>query len=128
MLSFVFLMLTKNKSLRHIVMNNCKISDNHLLKNEHMIGSCFTAIEEIDLENNYINIKGAQILKKIINTNQNILKLSLIKNCIPETSIDEINDILKENESKRPFEHELNYFESVFDLYEDKKKALKGEV
>lgn len=62
-----------------------------------MIANYFTAIEEIDLENNYINLKGATILKKIITTNQNILKLSLLKNCIPETCIDEINEILKEN-------------------------------
>ena len=81
-------MLTKNKSLRHIAMNNCKISDSHILKNEYIIGSNFTAIEEIDLENNYINIKGAKVLKKIITANQNILKLSLLRNCIPLTCID----------------------------------------
>jgi hypothetical protein len=56
-----------------------------------MIANSFTSIEEIDLENNYINLKGAQILKKIISANQNILKLSLLKNCIPEACIDEIN-------------------------------------
>lgn len=84
-------MLTKNKALRRISLNNCKISDSYLLKNEHMINANFTAIEEIDLENNYINLKGAQILKKLIGINKNILKLSLQKNCIPETCIDELN-------------------------------------
>jgi hypothetical protein len=56
-----------------------------------MISSNFSAIEEIDLENNYINLKGTQILKKLISANQNILKLSVAKNCIPETCVDEIN-------------------------------------
>jgi hypothetical protein len=68
-----------------------------------MMSNNFTAIEGIDLENNYINIKGAQILKKMISRNQNILKLSILRNCIPEACMDEINEILKENESKRPF-------------------------
>lgn len=83
MLGFIFFMLTKNKALRRIAMNNCKISDSYLLKNEYIVASSFAAVEEIDLENNYINTKGARVLRKIIMANQNILKLSLLKNCIP---------------------------------------------
>lgn len=84
-------MLSKNKALRRLTLNSCKISDNYLLRNEYLVGSAFSAIEEIDLENNYINLKGAGVLKKMATANQNILKLSLAKNCIPETLIDEIN-------------------------------------
>jgi hypothetical protein len=117
LLSLILFMLGKNKALRRLSLNSCKISDNYLLRNEYLVGSAFSAIEEIDLENNYINLKGAGVLKKMATANQNILKLSLAKNCMPETCIDQINEILKENESRRPFEHELNYFHSLSDLY-----------
>lgn len=53
----------------------------------------------------------------MVTCNKNILKMNLSKNCAGERVICEIADILKDNESKRPFEHELNYFQSVSDLY-----------
>ena len=81
-------MLSKNKALRRLTLNNCKISDNYLLRNEYLVANTFSAIEEIDLDNNYINLKGAAVLKKLATVNQNILKLSLAKNCMPETCID----------------------------------------
>lgn len=60
-------MLAKNKSLRHLRLNCCKISDSYLLKHEQSCSQLsFSCIEEIDLENNYINLKGAQFLKKVI--------------------------------------------------------------
>lgn len=77
-------------------LNNCKISDHFIVKNEYLIqNSHLSHIEEIELENNYINNKGAQVLKNIITKNQNILKLSLAKNCISEAIIEEIAIILK---------------------------------
>lgn len=56
------------------------------------------------MENNYIGNKGATLLKQMLSTNQNILKLTLAKNCIGERPLLEIAEVLRDNQRKRPFE------------------------
>lgn len=56
------------------------------------------------MENNYIGNKGAALLKQMLSTNQNILKLTLAKNCIGERPLLEIAEVLRDNQRKRPFE------------------------
>lgn len=80
----ILMMLSKNKCLRSINLSNCKILQNYIVKNESIIdNNKFSGIEEIDLENNYLNSKGAAILKKMILKNTNILKLNVAKCCAP---------------------------------------------
>jgi hypothetical protein len=78
-------MLTRNKSLKVIALNSCKISDSYLLKNDYFSSShALSRIEEIEMENNYIGNKGGEVLKEFVMANGNILKLGLRKNCIGE--------------------------------------------
>lgn len=89
-------MLARNKSLKQIALNSCKISDSYLIKNEYFCSSHpLTRIEEIDMENNYIGNKGAEVLKEFAVANRNILKLGLSKNCIGERLLVEIMEIMK---------------------------------
>ena len=81
----ILVMLSKNKCLRSINLSNCKILESYLVKNESIIdGNYFTGIEEINLENNYLDSKGSAILKKISVKNGNLLRLNLLKCCVPE--------------------------------------------
>lgn len=97
-------MLNKNKFLRQLQLNNCKICDNALSKIDLISTYSFPRIEEIEMENNYIGNKGATLLKSMLFSNQNILKVSLARNCIGEKPLLEIAEVLKDNQLKRPFE------------------------
>lgn len=125
----ILTMLGKNRFLRKIALNGCKICDNFLIRNDSLItGTFFERIEEVELENNYIGNKGAELLKQMLVANQSIIKLSLGKNCIAERPLLSIAAVIKENGRRRPFEREMKYFEQVIDLYEEKKTTLKEEV
>lgn len=57
-LSAILTMLGKNRFLRKIALNGCKICDNFLIRNDSLItGTFFERIEEVELENNYIGNK-----------------------------------------------------------------------
>lgn len=97
--------MTRNRFLRKIQLDSCKISDTSLLKIASLLTSnSMTRIEEISIENNYLGNKAAHLLKQMLLSNPNILKLLLSKNCIGERPLLEIKNVLKDNQRKRPFE------------------------
>ena len=72
------------------------VSDGAILKHQATIlGASLSRIEEISLDNNYINDKGATVLKSMAQLNPNILKVDIKRNCAGQYILRELARVLK---------------------------------
>lgn len=60
-------------------MNTCNIADFYL--NKIQIGP-YASLNEISMDNNFVNEKGSKVMLRMLTKNPRIYKLSLKKNCL----------------------------------------------
>ena len=77
-------------------MDGCNIIDKYIVRSEKYLKGN-KIIECIDLSNNYIHDKGGKVLHRLVIHNSSLIRLSLRKNCINLSLLNEIEYVLREN-------------------------------